>query len=290
MPRLVSFLGCLVAFVVAPATALADHHEIRIREVSAGTVAAPKAEYVELQMLSPNQNVFVTNNASIALFDATGSQVVSALLTDHNPVNDGSQDYVLVGSATANTTFGVTADYALPDLDNVSGAGGAACFRSNAFGTIDCVSWGNFNNVFSLPTGGNVDPSGIPDGQVIRRTTARGCPLLLESADDTNNPADWANATADPHANSPASTPGVCPQTSITKKPKKRSTDRTPTFKFVSDPAGPAFECKLDGGDFEPCDSPHATGRLKLGKHRFRVQAENDPTAASYSWKIVKRR
>jgi hypothetical protein len=85
------------------------------------------------------------------------------------------------------------------------------------------------------------------------------------------------------------------PETEITKRPRKRvRTKRAEvpaTFRFASDEPGSTFECKLDGGGFEPCDSRFRT-RVGDGKHRFKVRAIDsagnvDPTPARRRWKVV---
>jgi hypothetical protein len=227
-------------------------------------------------------------------FNANTSTVLGANL-ETNPPNGDSQRYVLVGTENVQTEFGVEPDFAVPDGDRIDNDGGSACFRSNAFGGIDCVSWGatTLTNFLPSPTGGNVSPSGIGDGMAIRRSVSRGCATLLEGADDTNNPVDWSEATPGPLNNdAPAGGP-PCPNTTITKGPEGKTTDRTPTFRFTSTPDGADFECKLDARNYASCDSPHRLKRQRLGKHTLRVRAVNgaavDPTPAKRSFKVVKK-
>lgn len=47
----------------------------------------------------------------------------------------------------------------------------------------------------------------------------------------------------------------VTAQTTITKGPGKRTTQRRPTFKFKSSIDGSTFECKLDSGRYKACKS-----------------------------------
>jgi hypothetical protein len=90
---------------------------------------------------------------------------------------------------------------------------------------------------------------------------------------------------------------GEEPETQITKKPPKRTRKRTARFEFSSPDADAAgFECKLDGKPYKPCNSGTVTYRkLKRKRHTFRVRAvdgfENaDPSPATHSWRIKKRR
>ena len=84
------------------------------------------------------------------------------------------------------------------------------------------------------------------------------------------------------------------PDTTITKAPKKKGTDKTPKVSFTATPPTSAtFQCRVDDGPFEPCASPHTTAKLKTGKHTFEVVASGpggaDPTPAKASFKIIKR-
>jgi len=90
----------------------------------------------------------------------------------------------------------------------------------------------------------------------------------------------------------PGSDPTV-PNTFITRDPGTRTRDRTPSFKFRSEPTGATFECSIDGGRFKVCSSPHQLKRLSLGRHVFKVRAvlENvrDPTPAEHRFKVVRK-
>jgi hypothetical protein len=81
------------------------------------------------------------------------------------------------------------------------------------------------------------------------------------------------------------------PETTITKRPKKKTEKRKAKFRFAADPAdGAAFECKLDKKQFKPCDSPYKK-RVHPGKHKFKVRATvegvSDPTPAKFKWKVL---
>lgn len=85
----------------------------------------------------------------------------------------------------------------------------------------------------------------------------------------------------------------VPPETTITKRPKKKGKRRKARFKFVaSEPA--TFQCKLDRKRFKPCTSPFKR-RVSRRKHRFKVRAIDtvgnvDPTPAKYRWKVKKKK
>jgi hypothetical protein len=86
--------------------------------------------------------------------------------------------------------------------------------------------------------------------------------------------------------------PVVEPDTTITLRPKTKTKDRTPTFKFKSTVAGAGFKCTLDGKALKPCRSPLTTKKLTFGRHVLKVSAvlggASDPTPASVSFKVVK--
>jgi streptogramin lyase len=95
-------------------------------------------------------------------------------------------------------------------------------------------------------------------------------------------------------APSPPATDGDPPETTLKKKPKKRSTDRTPTFKAVSSEAGSSFRCKVDRKPFKPCDAKE-TFRVKPGKHTVQIAAVDaagniDPTPVKVRFKVLEKR
>ena len=280
-----------LALALFASSALASNHEVKLREVYAGSSAHPGDEYVEVQMYASGEN-FMANVIHLQLFNATGGMTQEFVPTT-NPPNGENQARVLFATQSAQTDFSKPAGYTLPAGDNLSDGGGAVCYVSGTPGFVDCVSWGNFSGSLPSPTGGNVDPSGIPDGQAIRRSIAPGCPTLLEGTDDTDHPSDWSDATPMPLNNADTPPEHSCANTQITKGPKAKTTDRTPTFKFKSTESPATFKCKLDSKPFKSCTSPDTLRRLKFGKHTFKVRATSggftDSTPAKKTFKVVKK-
>ena len=79
------------------------------------------------------------------------------------------------------------------------------------------------------------------------------------------------------------------PNTQITKKPRKRTSNRQATFEFSADEPA-TFECKLDDGSFKDCESPF-TKRVSRRQHTFKVRATDiggnvEVEPARFSWTV----
>lgn len=287
--RLVSV--AVAAFACAFAWAIpaqATFHEISIREVYPGSVLAPDSDYVVLQMYVGGQQ-FV-NGQSLRAYNAGGT-VVGTFTFGANVGKGESQRTILIGDDGVDDAFGVT-----PDLVNASfsldPAGGAVCWAS----TIDCVSWGAFNGSTPSAAGAPADGlSGIPNGMALRRSTAPGCPTLLEGGDDSNDSAtDLVDATPQPRNNNSAIVEQTCtgPTTTIDGKPANPTKETAAAFAYQASAAGASFECKLDAGVFAPCDTDGVeyAGPLGDGNHTFQVRAKSAGgtlgPAASYTWRV----
>jgi hypothetical protein len=84
----------------------------------------------------------------------------------------------------------------------------------------------------------------------------------------------------------PAATP---PTATITSGPDGTTTATSATFAFSADEADATFECRLDGGDWAACTSPHSVSGLAVGDHSFAVRATTAAgtgPAASRSWTV----
>jgi hypothetical protein len=80
------------------------------------------------------------------------------------------------------------------------------------------------------------------------------------------------------------------PETTLTRKPRARTTKRRAVFAFTTDQAGSSFECKLDRKPFKPCPSPFKR-KVRPGRHTFEVRAVSpqgvgDPTPAVFRWRV----
>jgi hypothetical protein len=80
------------------------------------------------------------------------------------------------------------------------------------------------------------------------------------------------------------------PRTTLTEAPS--AYEREPSrFEFESSEGHASFECKLDGGKYDPCSSPKIYPDLPDGRHRFRVRALDragnaDPSPSARKWTV----
>jgi spore coat protein CotH len=119
-------------------------------------------------------------------------------------------------------------------------------------------------------------PSESPDGGYEAGITASGNPgSKTITVADAAKPNLVATAiltqTPAPEVLVPMPSPAAV---KIFSRPRRRSFDRTPTFRFgSSDATTEAFRCRLDRHHFRSCVSPLTLPRLSRGRHRFQVQA-----------------
>jgi hypothetical protein len=82
-------------------------------------------------------------------------------------------------------------------------------------------------------------------------------------------------------------------ETTITKRPKGKTSKKTATFQFTADQPGATFGCAVDGKPFTPCTSPRKV-KVGLGRHEFEVRATvggvTDDSPATATWKVVKKK
>ena len=307
LPAILASLLAIVALAWSAAPAQATFHEMSIREIYPGSIAQPDAEYVELQMWAPGQNL--VGGHSLKAYSAAGVLLSTTTFANDVP-GDANQSTILLATAAAESAFGVVPDAAMVP-DQLDSSGGAVCWSE----TIDCVSWGSFSGSLTSPAGSPATPSGIPDGMALRRTISPSCATLLEPTDDRDNSAaDFSPVFPSPRPNSVAPTERACgpstqqgsggpsnevahgaPQTMLMHKPPRKGHDRTPTFRFVAGESGSTFQCKLDSQPFRACRSPFTTAKLPLGRHTLEVRARDasgklDPSPATCSFKLTAKR
>ena len=186
-------LACYFAIcglVLASSAAQAAFHLMKVVEVFPGTVAAPNAQYVVLQMYSAGQT-FVSGH-SVAIFDANGASITSFSFSG-NVGSGANQSKILIATAEAAAFFGVSANLTM--TSSLPQGGGKVCFDA-----IDCVAWGNYapaDVAVGTPFNSNAAPIagqpqlGLVSGKaIVRRLDIAGSAGTLDSLDDTNNSAN----------------------------------------------------------------------------------------------------
>ncbi len=123
----------------------------------------------------------------------------------------------------------------------------------------------------------------------ITSSTAPG-PVAITAADTSVDPKILGSATLIQLAPPVPATPPISarPRVTLTKKPKHRTHDRTPTFRFISSVPSSTFACKVDTRPFRRCTSPKTLGPLPYGRHTFSVRATDATGTVSKpaSWKF----
>ena len=83
----------------------------------------------------------------------------------------------------------------------------------------------------------------------------------------------------------------TAPQTTIDSNPANPTSSTSADFTFSSSEGGSTYECRIDGGAWGACTSPHNYTTLADGSHTFDVRATDavgntDATPASYTWLV----
>lgn len=82
------------------------------------------------------------------------------------------------------------------------------------------------------------------------------------------------------------------PDSTITQGPASTTLDTDATLSFTSNDDTATFRCRLDGGPWRRCTSPHTYQELPTGAHEAQVAAVDpsgnvDPSPASHTWTIT---
>lgn len=125
---------------------------------------------------------------------------------------------------------------------------------------------------------------------------ARFHPVLAD--EDASYEAFYAEQPSDePPAEggkkAPPTADRVAPQTSLDRRPARRTRKRSATFLFSAEEPGVKFRCKLDGRAYVACHSPWLKTGLKPGRHLVKIAAidaagNQDPTPATFAWKVLR--
>jgi hypothetical protein len=285
---LLALLTCLACGSFVP-PAQATFHITQIREIYPGSSGASFQDaYVELQAWAAGQNFLGGHHFSV--YNSAGTP--DTFTVPSNVSNGQNQATFLIGDQLA-----MPRDFFDDSLDSTLHLGGAVCWEN-----IDCVSFGSGPGMAVLPSPAGTPVPLPPNGMALGRNITRGCATQLDAADDTNNSAaDFSAVAPNPRNNASPITETPCalgvgvggdPNTTIKRRPKNRSADDSPTYKFRSDEVGSTFKCKLDHKKFHKCKSPKTYHGVAPGKHTFKVEAIDadgnaDPTPAKDKFKVL---
>ena len=183
--RVVPALAILAGLVASPLSA--NFHFMNIVQVFGGPPAAPNAQYVMLQMWTGGQNV--VGGHALTVYNGDGS-LAATLPFPASPggdvANGANQATILIGTAEAQTFFGVTMDLLISPL-STTGQGLKICWA----GTYDCVAIGDYTG---SATGVGLpflmgDFSTLALSRRLDVCTGVGATPGLDQCDDTDNSA-----------------------------------------------------------------------------------------------------
>ncbi len=285
--RVGRLLGIAVAMLLfAAPSAHGAFHLMKVTEVYPGATGAnPNDAFIELQMFEGGQNL--VGGHKVDYYTASGALLGSYTIAG-NVANGQDQRKILIGDVAV---VGATPDFVVDQLGEAlkggTATGGAVCFPDAQ--PPDCVTWGNFTPQAGFPNPQTANAPVIPDGQSLTRSTAAGCPSLLEPGDDTDNSAvDFFLGAPNPENNSSPLPSGCTPPTVTIVKVKLKVDDAK--VKFSADEDNVDFECKLDKKPYKSCDSPKKYKNLDDGKHKVKVRGTdadgNRGKAAKETFKI----
>jgi hypothetical protein len=223
-----------------------------------------------------------------------GSPVQTALRVIRGGAGAGTSAEVTLPSAAGTYEFTTrlavgAGDRIGVDLRNVPAGQGVTIARSPAPAADLLTEW-----IPAIPDGASPppyaeDPYAEPDS---------GVQLLVNADVEPDADGDGFGDETQDACPQIATTQLDCaigaPQTTIRKKPKRKTTKRKVSIPFVSNVPGATFQCSLDSVAYKPCTSPLRLKRLKVGKHIVLIRAIfnqiPDPTPARAKFTVVKKK
>ena len=157
--------------------------------------------------------------------------------------------------------------------------------------TMPCVNPGSGGDSAVIQGGFDSSSSNV----IVPNTGQAGVRMDLSAVVEPDADHDGFGDVSQDVCPGSAATQAACPapDTTITKAPKKKSTQRKATVAFSSDQPGSTFTCAVDGKAAVTCTSPFRT-KVRPGRHTVVVTALSalgipDPTPATVRWKVRKR-
>jgi hypothetical protein len=259
---------------------------------------------------SPASSTGITAAKAIRRTIAPGC---STLLEDSDDSNDSATDFAEVTPAPRNNASAIT-EKTCPGPPNtvIDEKPPAVTEETSALFTYEAPTATSYEckldtAVFaSCPVSG-IEYSGLASGT--HTFQVRGVNLagpdpspasytwLVEGPSPVTPPSTLAPAATleasplvDSSSNSGSSS-GSTVQLLFAKKPLAKTKDRTPTFRFRSEPAGASLECALDRRPFRSCRSPFTAKKpLAYGLHRFQVRVVGTSTVLRVRFRVVRGR
>lgn len=228
-------------------------------------------------------------------------------------VSTGSATAVSETEATLNGTvnpseqetsyffeYGATAAYGLKTAETPAGSGTSPVAKAATVSELTPGATYHFRLVAKNATGTShgLDRTFHTTGGSEPPPTEEEPPTPVEEEPPTPTEPSPATGSSTAPTASPSPAPPIIalspPDTKLTLKPRPKTKDRTPTFKFTSTTSGATFRCSIDGKAFKACRSPYTTPSLRFGRHTVRIEAiadgQTDPTPASWSFKVLVKR
>jgi hypothetical protein len=189
---------------------------------------------------------------------------------------------VLLGGSGGS--FGAATSFAAGDLPDTV-AVGELNRNSDPELVVANQGSGNISLLFGSAAGSFVGPVNIDGGQ---RPTAIA---IADFNGDSDADIAVANELSYTSPGTISILLSVPPETTIDSGPPALTNDSTPTFTFFSNDPNATFQCRVDGGSFAACSSPHTRSALSDGSHTFEVRANDDagrpdPTPALRSFVV----
>ena len=208
--------------------------------------------------------------------------IVDAAETSITACETADDPSVIATPSITGSTPASGADENLPEISGTAPAGSTV----SLFTTADCSGAAAATGSAATFASAGLAVA-VPDNSTTTLYASATSALDSDGASGCSPGFTYVEATPPPAG------PGdAAPETAITKLLKK-TTDRTPTYRFTSSEQG-SFQCKVDKGAFAACSSPFTLKKLKPGKHTFSVRAIDgagnvDQSPASDGFKVKKK-